>query len=151
MVEDKIRTLIVEYIFRQRLVHECMTELRPDLIAIADKAMSRHKKVEIIQKQPRNPRISNIGTWQKYGTWEYYIHGGGCRLINLMTEEPLEWDAPDMNSFDDLWFFNWCKWVSQINKQYSNISEDILKKEFENLKKAGQIIQVDPNKYQLVN
>jgi hypothetical protein len=151
MVENKIQTLIVEYVSRQKLVYECMMELRPDLIVIPDKTMSRDKKVEIIKKQQNIPRIPYIGTWQRYGTWGYHIHGCGCLLVNIITREPVEWDAPDINSFDELWFFNWYKWVIRINEQYGDISEESLKKEFENLKKTGQIIEVKPSKYQLVS
>lgn len=152
MVEDNIKILIVEYVSRQKLVYACMMALRPDLIALSDKTLSRDKKVEIIKERQRIiPRIPNIGTWEKYGTWEYYIHGAGCKLVNLMTKEPLEWDAPNINVFDDLWFFNWCKWVSQINEHYSDISEAILTKGFENFKKTGQVIQVKPSKYQLAH
>lgn len=151
MVENKIKRLIIEYVSRQGLVYECLMDLRPDLIAIADKSISRQTKAEIILKQQSLPRIPNIGTWQRYGTWAYHIHGGGCLLVNFMTAERLEWDAPDINSFDVLWFFNWCRWISQINKEYSDISEDILKREFEGLKKSGQVIEAKPRKYQLVN
>jgi hypothetical protein len=42
--------------------------------------------------------------------WEFFRHGIGCKLINLRTGEPIEWDAPDPCAISLYWFLANLEW-----------------------------------------
>ena len=69
---------------------------------------------EFFWVQEKYGNIPQIGMWSKNNeTWHYFCHGYGCRLINLESLEPIDWDAPDLNEFDVYSFLNHLKWLIQ--------------------------------------
>jgi hypothetical protein len=51
------------------------------------------------------------GIWR--GEWKHWAHGAGCRLTNIHTGEPIEWGAPDLQAFDERWFWLHLEWRIQ--------------------------------------
>jgi hypothetical protein len=132
-------TAIVEiwiqaYIDRQQIVYRALSHLRPDLLMIAE-AQSREKKLEGLRLMVNYKNVPSSGTWidLEGGDWDYFVHGLGCRLISLVDGEPLEWDAPDVNSFDDEWFLNWAKWRIKHTEPSSGIDIEFMKLEIKKL------------------
>ncbi len=76
---------------------DLLHEIRPDFLGAAP----RPTKAQI--------RATQRGSW---GEWSYYIHGRGCRLVHARTREPIEWDSPDLQTFDPSWFAHWLEWWS---------------------------------------
>jgi hypothetical protein len=57
------------------------------------------------------------GIWRD--EWKHWAHGIGCRLTHIHTGERIEWDAPDLQAFDEGWFWNHLIW-----RMEQNTSED---------------------------
>jgi hypothetical protein len=103
--QAKLFTLVERFVQRQHLVVEAIKEIRPDLL-------SEHIGGETKPRPPKEYiRATQAGDWGKNKEWDYFIHGGGCRLIHKVTKEPIEWNAPDINKFDPYWFCNWVQWL----------------------------------------
>jgi len=111
---------IVRYFLeRQKLVARAMLDIHPGPLRMA----GRH--ILGIQIEPYYQRwLERIDTdenfhsnWQSgiwLDEWKHWAHGYGCRITNLKTGEPIEWDAPDLLAFDQYWFWNHVEWrVSQ--------------------------------------
>jgi len=145
MLKDKILQLITEYVARQQLIYEAITDLRPYMFLIDDKNASNEHLIAVTLKYKDVP---NRGIWKKYGTWEYYIHGNGCRLTNLMSKEQIEWDVAQLNYFYVPWFLNWFDWVRKINGVYSDIANDTLYDLLDELQMDGHIDRIYPENKQ---
>jgi hypothetical protein len=151
MIHDNIKSLVNKYISRQRIVYEAVVDLRPDKLVVADKTVGDLEAAMVAEKYKDVP---GIGFWLKHGKWKYYMHGGGCRLTNVDTGEPLEWDAPDTEVFDKHWFINWHKWTVQGTLDGENITDDMIAEALLNLEKEGYITRVEStngSKFRLTN
>ena len=128
---------ITYFVSRQELVAQAMTELGLDLDAIAilgavgwtlgaEGAMKfftvstsnlgeKFKNALQTQIENNTPRVNQAGIWHdKYGnTWDYFLHGGGCRLTNKETGEPIDWDCPNPRHFDSFKFCFHLKWQAE--------------------------------------
>ncbi|MBZ0296044.1 MAG: hypothetical protein K8L99_26020 [Anaerolineae bacterium] len=109
---ELVYELICLFVARQRLVFQALKELRPQILA----------STGAIDRQQPEPRksifdIPQTGYWGVNQEWKYFIHGLGCKLVHVTTQEPIEWNAPNPKSFDKYWFINWLKW-------YVNHAED---------------------------
>jgi hypothetical protein len=100
--DDEILALVREFVGRQQLAREVLAKYRPWLLGLASDLRTK----EFISATSR-------GTW---GDWSYWLHGGGCRLVHSQTGERIEWDAPDLQSFDKNWFANWLDWRKPIER-----------------------------------
>ena len=65
--------------------------------------------IEAIKRNTER-QFSQRGTWGNDDKWEYFLHGGGCLLTNKETGEPINWDCPNIKSFDVFFFHNHLKW-----------------------------------------
>ncbi|HRF97836.1 MAG TPA: hypothetical protein PLZ51_21660 [Aggregatilineales bacterium] len=139
---DDLKFLLREYISRQQLVYEAIQELRPDFFIVHDKSISNEDVLKVVRQYQKVPFR---GTWQKYGTWEYYIHGIGCRLTNLVSGEIIEWDIPHITHFERLWFMNWVNWVRKANHTYQSLSEEVVYDLFNQLEQDGVIERIHPD------
>ncbi len=101
--------LLETYAQHQKLVLEIITALHPDFIARADKSVSIMELLELAQKYHHVPQI---GVWYTpEGSWDYFFHGGGCRLTHQQTGEPIDWDPPNTNVVDSYKFAYWLEWA----------------------------------------
>lgn len=62
--------------------------------------------------------LSQDGIWRdsEQNEWRYFLHGGGCRLTNIKTREPIDWDCPDVNSYD--------RWKFMFHLQWQLLSQE---------------------------
>lgn len=137
-IKDELRKALAYFIERQRLVAQAMTELGLDLNEVgkfkaAAWASGRKSKkneaqniianIENIEnpytrqlfevvKRASARDLSQSGIWRdgENNVWRYFLHGGGCRLTNTKTKEPIDWDCPDVNSYDRYKFFYHLEW-----------------------------------------
>ena len=159
---DAIYGLIHRFVQRQQLSLEVIREFRPYLV---DSTKRRPTK----EYAP----ATNWGYWGQKNEWEYFLHGGGCRLTHTITGEIVDWDAPDLYRFDPYWFAGWLAWcLSQtgsflqpeeakavliasalINEQ----NEDVFRKKvfdvLEELHQQGKLLSFPDrtNKYKLIS
>lgn len=124
MALDAVQTafliLVQRFAERQKLVYAVMEELRPDKLLFVR-----------MYEQPGEPTEEELnfyqhfalryagappnGYWGKNNEWRYFFHGGGCRLIHVVTGEPIDWEAPDVNRLDRFFFADYLKWVFRQN------------------------------------
>lgn len=153
MTRDDILTMIATYIARQQLACEALAELRPDKIVIARMLAEGDDNLEeLLSVAEWNKDAPYSGFWNRYGNWRYSIHGNGCRLMNLETGEPLDWDAPDKEVFDLYFFVNWFMWVIKQEQQARDITEAVIKPIIAELEAEGYLTKVmnsNANKFRL--
>jgi hypothetical protein len=46
----------------------------------------------------------------KWGEWGFLFHGSGCRLTHPQTREAIDWNGPDIDSFDTYFFIEHLEW-----------------------------------------
>jgi hypothetical protein len=61
------------------------------------------------------------GTWGENDEWEYYLHGGGCLLTNKETGEPIDWDCPNLKSFDEFFFRTHLEWQLEASDRKAEL------------------------------
>ena len=74
---------ILEFAKRQELVKQAILDLGITL-------------EELYNEGPlswRNKNISQGGVWLRSPEWQYFLHGGGCRLSNPTTGEVIDWNS----------------------------------------------------------
>jgi hypothetical protein len=112
---DVLHNLIAYFVERQRLVGLALLELRPRFVSFG--GQDRFSGIDIApyleayyerESKLQKGKSSQTGIWKE--DWEHWIHGLGCRLTNLRTREPIEWDAPDLKEFSPDWFENHLEW-----------------------------------------
>jgi len=136
--EQELYQAIVYYIERQQLVVQAMLDLKLDINAIGkfgalawsyDESSSENNLSQIDgllqhtfdehQREILNARkyaiegkVSRKGVWKdRTGQeWNYQLHGGGCLLQNILTQEPLDWDCPNPKAFDIFFFSRHLDW-----------------------------------------
>ena len=139
---DKVIFLLGEYIARQQITYDALMELRP----YSFMKVGENTTVEILMETVKNyGHINDIGVWNKYGQWKYYLHGRGCRLTNLISGEIIEWDAPNITDFKPEWFLNWVNWVRKVNENYHDLSDSIVYKILHQLEGDSIIERISPH------
>jgi hypothetical protein len=145
MTTDRLLALIAEFVARQQLVAEAITELRPDKFGIYNK----NTPEVFVALADKVLHVPDMGTWKRYGRWRYFMHGAGCLLTNFITAEPLEWDAPHRHEFDPYWFINWCLWLRKLHPDDPLLTEAALKQALSALQAQGIIKQGEQGKLSL--
>jgi hypothetical protein len=84
------------------------------------------KFMSALQRMIENntPKINQTGTWpdENGEKWNYFMHGGGCRLSNLTTGEEIDWDCPNVKYFDIFKFSFHLKWqMDKFPEKYTNL------------------------------
>ncbi|HKJ39712.1 MAG TPA: hypothetical protein VJ972_13125 [Anaerolineales bacterium] len=73
--------------------------------------------INALQKMAESniPSVKQTGQWtDKNGDiWNYFMHGGGCRLTNKKTDELIDWDCPNPTHFDAFKFCYHLKWQTK--------------------------------------
>jgi hypothetical protein len=153
-LQTEVYTLIERFVQRQQLPLEVIQKFRPYLI---DPIKRRPTDKEYI-------RATQIGHWGQDDEWDYFLHGGGCKLTHTVTGEVIEWDAPHLQHFDPSWFVNWLMWFINSHKddgdlliksvllnnpdrfEFQRKAFDIL----EQLHQAGKIRHLGVTRYELL-
>lgn len=104
-LELSVHNLIKRFIARQQVVFSVFRALRPAIVDVDPINLDEKKLIEILTRYIDAPWK---GHWHE---WTYFFQGTGCRLINDETAEIIEWEAPDVNTFDRYWFVNWLEWL----------------------------------------
>jgi hypothetical protein len=160
--ETALHLLTQEYVNRQDLVRQIMFDVRPDILARFDKNVSPDHLYELAAQYLHYPQR---GFWGTDTEWEYYFHGHGCRIVNTISQEPIEWDAPDIWQFDRYWLLNYLQWKkaqNSISNQASHlldqfvldgsVSEELVFLALDELLKSGNVTLPDAtwrDKYRL--
>ncbi|MBN1287057.1 MAG: hypothetical protein JXB47_16775 [Anaerolineae bacterium] len=106
-----VRNLIAYFVERQRFVALAMLDLHPRALAMGDKTclgVRLHPYLKADDERRDNGTYAQLGVWKN--DWKHWVHGLGCRLTNIHTGEPIEWDAPDLRTFTLDWFWEHLKW-----------------------------------------
>ena len=138
LVKDELFEAIAYFVMRQELVAQALLDFGLDLDAMTvlgagGWTLGAEGAKQLSEVSPNNfeskfryalqrmiknktPKVNQTGKWQdKNGeTWNYFMHGGGCLLINQATDEPIDWDCPSIIHFDAFKFCSYLKW--QIEK-----------------------------------
>jgi hypothetical protein len=118
-----VRNLVAYFVQRQQLVFLAMLEVHPIVLGrgrisdidILPYLETYHTKL----RQIRDNAADRSQYQEEYGKlfkgvwkndWNILRHGAGCRLTNIGTKEPLEWDAPDPQAIRLDWFLNHLNW-----------------------------------------
>jgi len=158
-VKAELKEALAYFIERQKLVAQAMTDFGLDLNEVgefgafawvsdpeSDKQSSQGKiKPEIAKtNEPRLQKmlqvalraseraLSQSGTWRDGETseWRYFLHGSGCRLTNMKTGEPIDWDCPDVKKYDKWKFMFHLMWqLSSSDRSRKLISASTLTRE----------------------
>ncbi len=77
-----------------------------------------------VAKRASERNLPQTGIWHdsEQNEWEYTLHGGGCRLVNTKTGEPINWDPPDVNSYDTFKFMYNLKWQISFPERATKLS-----------------------------
>lgn len=143
---DELLEAIVYFVKRQTLVAQAISDFGLDLNAIAilgafgwtlgyedaekvlttpsDNLNTEFKKALQALVKNKIPRAKQSGLWQdKYGQkWKYFLHGGGCQIINQDTSEIIDWDCPNTYNFDRFKFLLHLEWqLQQDVSKYINL------------------------------
>jgi hypothetical protein len=152
-----------KFVERQEIVLHAMIELHPILMVRAgvipqsqlSPTLTIHSKSSIVP----------VGDWGEGKEWHYLLHGAGCLLIHKITNEPINWDAPDTQRFDRYWFVDWVEWalkredcseatavLKSVNSDHAAFKEFIFEM-LDQLQILGRIVQSsssNSNKYQFI-
>ncbi|MBZ0318927.1 MAG: hypothetical protein K8L91_21105 [Anaerolineae bacterium] len=126
-LQSEIFSLLKAYIERQKIVLAALNDLKPYILPTAQG--SKQVK-EILDLLEQSKDVPFRGNWGQNNEWFYYIHGYGCRLIHNDNKEPIEWDAPNINSVNVNWFINWLKWFIEMTKIEDPVLSELPKYEF---------------------
>ena len=128
-VKAELRIALAYFIERQNLVAQAMMDLGLDLHEVGEfgpvtwvwnpqsentnneddirkqiaKSENPHiKKVFQLALRSNRRKLPQSGIWvdSENNEWTYFLHGKGCRLVNVKTGEPIDWDCPDVNKYD---------------------------------------------------
>lgn len=126
LIKRELYDAVTHFIERQKLVAQAMVDLGLDLeevgrygaLAWAADLPSDYAMIQFgAEKVPEGHKLYNMrkrvealqlpdkGVWKDRdgNEWEYYLHGMGCRLTNIRTGEPIDWECnvPAL----EVWFF----------------------------------------------
>jgi hypothetical protein len=98
-LQSAVFHFVERFVERQQLPYQVIRKYRPHLVGLSDRRPSK----EYLSSTWR-------GRWGQENEWDYYLHGGGCRLTHTISGEQIEWDASNLRHFDPYWFVNWLEW-----------------------------------------
>lgn len=126
-VVDAIHSLIRRFIKRRcETVILAMIDLRPDII-MDYKFYKYHEidmevtieKAEKIRKDIRGASYDWDGVWNN--EWKYHLHGDGCELTHLRTNERYDWDVNDPNIFFTGQLISYLDWIKSVSVNDVNV------------------------------
>jgi hypothetical protein len=143
-IKDELRNALAYFIERQKLVAQAMMELGLDLQEVAEfkaLAWASGKKSDIalnieeiedpytrkiyrVAKRASERNLSQSGIWRdgKKNEWRYFLHGGGCRLTNSATGEPIDWNCSNVMLYDKYFFIRHLNWQISFPDRSKNFT-----------------------------
>ncbi len=118
-IQHAIFATILKYVERQKIALEAIIDLRPDIWILTS---GENLNEELIKRTEVSVHTPQSGHWGTGKEWSYFIHGLGIRLLHTITQEPIEWDAPDINTFDRYWFVNYVEWLLNQHSEEQTLS-----------------------------
>jgi len=107
-----ILTLVQGYVERQAIVLTSMQQLHSPVFILSYSDEWTDELIDQYRQAVEDAaHIPQRGYWGDNNEWQYFLHGGGCRLIHTLTGEPLNWDAPKVERFDKFWFLDYLVWL----------------------------------------
>jgi Domain of unknown function (DUF6896) len=182
LAKDELLEAIAYFIERQKLVAQALINFGLDLQAmsilgaggwtlgaegakqIIDVTSNNHGSHinNALKKMVENntPRINQKGSWQDEDgeTWDYYLHGGGCRLTHTITSEIIDWDCPSVLHFDAFKFGYHLEWqIEKFPYKLSNLVTYIRENELSSIEQKlipellneGKLVKDLPNLYRV--
>ena len=132
-------TVLLLFVQRQHIVYELLYDIHPDFL-FDIKALSDDNIDAFMEITEQYQHIPGSGFWGKDNEWEYWIHGRGCRITHVITEELIEWDTPDPLVFDRDWFTKYVNWFREKTGYLSNIdTSNHLRKEIDEFISMGLV------------
>jgi uncharacterized protein DUF6896 len=147
LTKDELIEAITYFVRRQELVAQALIDFGLDLDAIAilgagGWTLGADGAKQLSEVTPNNfqdefrsalqrmiennsPKLNQTGSWQDKngGIWNYFMHGGGCLLINQVTGEPIDWDCPSTIDFDAFKFCSYLKWqIEKFPNKYPHLT-----------------------------
>lgn len=94
---------------------------------MAESESAEQRKLYQVAKRASERNLPRCGIWRdrEQNEWEYSLHGIGCLLKNVKTGEPIDWDAPNVNSYTPMFFEQNLLW--QISHPYRSIKLGFLR------------------------
>lgn len=143
LVKQELYQAIAHFIERQHLVAQAMLDMGLDLEEVGKygaiawfstggtrldefdrlfRSLSSPSEREMVDvgRRAEARNLSSTGTWKDHNgyEWDYFLHGGGCRLTNTRTGESVDWDCPNVRSFDPFSFIRHLEWqLSSPNRK----------------------------------
>lgn len=115
-----LENLVAYFVQRQRIVALAMLDIHPTALGGKDgkfldiniepyRDIQRAKMHSLWESEDKKATHQLFeGVWKS--DWKFIRHGIGCKLINLRSSEPIEWDAPDPHAIDLYWFLANLEW-----------------------------------------
>jgi hypothetical protein len=144
---DELLEAIKYFVKRQELVAQALHDFGLDLYAISvlgtggwTLGIEGAKQLYEVNPNPlsenfrtalqrmieiNSPPLDQMGTWQDQNgeIWNYFMHGGGCRLRNPVTGEIIDWDCPSVIHFDVHKFCFHLEWqITKFPDKYPNLA-----------------------------
>jgi hypothetical protein len=111
-LQSSVVSLVKRFVGQQSIVLDAMRDLRPDIIMPLENHGSPEEWTNLKIKYSKK---SQLGYWGDNDQWEYFLHGGGCKLTHRQTGEIIQWDAGDLNKFNVDWFVDYLQWALKQN------------------------------------
>ncbi len=146
LIKQELVQAIAYFIERQHLVAQAMVEMGLNLeevgkyksaawVSSKDADISKLDQIckdatdpqtlELVDvvKQAQVRQLSQKGTWgdKDENEWEYFLHGGGCSLINRHTKEVIDWDCPNVLAFDPYFFYRHLEWQVNVSGRQNQL------------------------------
>lgn len=135
LTQQELYKAIAYFVERQQLVAQAMRDLGLDLEEVAkwgtaawfsgqgthephlyEGASDEEQELYNIMMRARVRELPPTGFWGDKDEWEYFLHGNGCRLRNVNTGEPINWNCPNILAFDPYFFLHHLEW--RIESRY---------------------------------
>ncbi|MBI3173502.1 MAG: hypothetical protein HYZ25_07275 [Chloroflexi bacterium] len=122
LAKQQLLDAISYYIEGQKIVAQALSDLGFNINIFGD-PNDKQAREEIEKWLAHVSEISQKGIWvdSDNNEWEYYVHGGGCRLTNVSTREPIEWDVPNLDTFDPFFFHDNLFWQFRAENRYDKV------------------------------
>jgi hypothetical protein len=146
LAKNELYMAACHFVERQQLVVQAMSEMKLNIDAIGkfgsfgwassassengEKPLDRfpeeptgefEKELYAVLKYAEEIKMPRKGVWRDHSgqTWNYILHGAGCLLTNSETQEPIDWDCPNPQAFDEFFFIVHLGW--RLNQNDVNL------------------------------
>jgi hypothetical protein len=121
---EQFLALLRAYVNRQHLVLQAVQELRPHRLRLAILLQDPSAPTSEIARLAETPEsTTERGYWGSNNQWRYAFHGRGCRITHTASGETIDWDMPDVLTFDVYFFTRWLRWAASNRHDAALLAE----------------------------